>query len=365
MTRQELLQRSSTLLGRFAHEVKVANAMGLFDINTIAEDFLIPAFKIAFDCPDLCNQNRIQMNFPAVDLGCKTSRTSIQITSDSSSSKVRETLEKFESHNLSSDFDSLYVYVITERQNSYSSQKLTESANSLSIAFDPSINILDFRDLAKRFGELTNEQLESINGHLDAEFTKTDANLQFRSNLDAFLGVSQQKIEDEKRTKKYIPLVFVETSETKEEMRYFANPMFFFRKIDDDLRRIDLDHFNELLSMAKLEPVADNLREIATLEAPNSLPELRTRFVQQSTAPEAIQEHVSPFSWYGDRAEQFVPSDYLTGYWEVFRHSIQSSGSGVWNPKRGPAGIRSTSWIGPRGTSGTSCSSKKNCGRRS
>ncbi|MCP3892030.1 MAG: SMEK domain-containing protein [Desulfobulbaceae bacterium] len=75
MTRQELLQQSSTLLGRFAHEVKVANAIGLFDINTIAEDFLIPIFAIAFNCPDLCNQNRIQMNFPAVDLGCKTSRT--------------------------------------------------------------------------------------------------------------------------------------------------------------------------------------------------------------------------------------------------------------------------------------------------
>jgi hypothetical protein len=329
MTRQELLQQSSTLLGRFAHEVKVANAIGLFDINTIAEDFLIPVFKITFDCPDLCNQNRIQMNFPAVDLGCKTSRTSIQITSDSSSSKVRETLEKFESHGLGSDFDSLYVYVITERQKSYTSQKLTEAANNLSIEFDPSSDILDFQDLAKMLGEITNEQLEHINGHLEVEFTKTDANLQFRSNLDAFLGVSQQKIEDEKRTKKYIPSVFVEISETKEEMRYFANPMFFYRKIDDDLRRIDLAHFNELLCMAKIEPVADNLCEITTLEAPNSLSELRARLVQQSTALEAIQEHVSPFSWYGDRAERFAPSDYLTGYWEVFRHSIQSNGSGV------------------------------------
>ena len=331
MTRQELLRRSSTLLGRFAHEVKVANAMGLFDINTIAEDFLIPVFKIAFDCPDLCNKNRIQMNFPAVDLGCKTSRTSIQITSDSSSSKVCETLEKFESHNLSSDFDSLYVYVITERQNSYSSQKLTEAANKSSIKFDTSTNILDYRDLAKKLGELTNKQIELINEHLEEEFRQEDASLRFRNNLDEFLGVSQQKIEDEKRTKKYIPSVFVETSETKEEMRYFANPMFFFRKIDDDLRRIDLDHFNELLSVAKLEPVADNLREITTLEAPNSLFELRTRFVQQSTALEAIQEHVSPFSWYGDRAERFVPNDYLIGYWEVFRHSIQSSGSGLFS----------------------------------
>jgi hypothetical protein len=55
------------------------------------------------------------MNFPAIDLGCKTSRTSIQITSDSSSSKVLETLKKFESHGLGNDFDSLYVYVITDR----------------------------------------------------------------------------------------------------------------------------------------------------------------------------------------------------------------------------------------------------------
>lgn len=331
MTRQELLQRSSTLLGRFAYEVKVANAMGLFDINTVAEDFLIPIFAIVFNCPDLCNQNRIQMNFPAVDLGCKTSRTSIQITSDSSSSKVLETLEKFESHNLGNDFDHLYVYVITERQDSYTSQKLKEAANKLSVKFDTSSNILDFRDLAKKLSELTNEQLECINTNLEEEFRQADASLKFRSNLDAFLSVSQQKIEDEKRTKKYIPSVFVETSETKEEMRYFANPMFFYRKIDDDLRRIELSHFNELLCMAKIEPVADNLREIATLEAPNNLPELRARLVQQRTALEALQEHVSPFSWYGDRAERFKPIDYLTGYWEVFQYSIESNGSGVFS----------------------------------
>ena len=333
MTRQELLQRSSTLLGRFAHEVKVANAMGLFDINTIAEDFLIPIFAIVFNCPDLRNQNRIQMNFPAVDLGCETSRTSIQVTSDPYSNKMCETLEKFESHGLGSDFDSLYVYVITERLKAYNSQKLTEAANSLSIEFDPSSDILDYQDLAKMLSDpnkVTNEQLENINSHLEAGFTKKDTNLQFRNNLEAFLGVSQQKIEDEKRTKKYIPSVFVETSETKEEMRYFANPMFFYRKIDDDLRRIDLAHFNELLSMAKIKPVADNLREITTLEVPNDLSELRTRLVQQSTVLEAIQKHVSPFTWCGgDRAERFAPSDYLTGYWEVFRISIESNGSGV------------------------------------
>lgn len=329
MTKQELLQRSSTLLGRFAHEVKVANAMGLFDINTVAEDFLIPVFKIAYDCPDLCNQNRIQMNFPAVDLGCKTSRTSIQITSDSSSNKVCETLEKFDSHNLGNDFVRLYVYVITERQNSYSSQKLIDAAKKLPIKFDTSTNILDYRDLSKKLSELTNEQIECINEHLEEEFRQADTSLKFRSNLDAFLAISQQKIEDEKRTKKYIPSVFVETSGTKEEMRYFANPMFFYRKIDDDLQRIDLARFNKLLGMAKIESVTDNLLEISTLKEPNNLFELQARLVQQSTALKTLQENISPFSWYGDRAEQFKPCDYLIGYWEVFQYSIESNGSGV------------------------------------
>lgn len=331
MTRQELLHRSSSLLGRFAHEVKVANAMGLFDINRVAEDFLIPIFAIAFKSPDLCNQNRIQMNFPAVDLGCATSRTSIQITSDPSSNKVCETLKKFESHNLSNDFDNLYVYVITERQNSYTSKKLTEAVSNLSIDFDPSIDILDCQDLAKMFAELTNEQLEYINKHLEDEFRQADSNLQFRKNLDEFLGISQQKIEDEKRTKKYIPSVFVETTETKEEMRYFANPMFFYRKIDDDIFRIKLIHLNRLLGMARIKPIADDLSGIQTLEVPNSLSELQARLARQSTVIESLQEHVAPFSWRGDRVVRFEPSDHEAAYWEVFRLGIESNGSGLFS----------------------------------
>ncbi|WP_180799851.1 SMEK domain-containing protein, partial [Vibrio parahaemolyticus] len=79
MNQQELLTRINALLGRFAYEVRVSNATGLFDINILAEDFLVPILSVVFDCPDLKNQNHVQMNFPAVDLGCNKSRISIQV----------------------------------------------------------------------------------------------------------------------------------------------------------------------------------------------------------------------------------------------------------------------------------------------
>ncbi|MBM3063346.1 SMEK domain-containing protein [Citrobacter braakii] len=330
MIRQELLQRTISLLGRFAHEVKVSNAMGLFDINTLAEDFLIPVFSVAYDCPDLCNQNRIQMNFPAVDLGCKTSRTSIQITSDPSSSKVCETLKKFDSHNLHNDFDRLYVYVISEKQNSYTSKSLALLVSKLSIDFDTSYNILDFRDLAKKFEELTIEKIKNINDYLEEGFRTADSKLKFHANLVEFMEVSQKKIEDEKLTKKYIPSIFVETSETKEEMRYFANPMFFYRKIDDDLRNINLTKLNELLIMAKIMPITDDLYKISNLKKPTDLYDIRTRFLEQYDLINEIHKFVSPFSWYGEQAERYESSEDSSDYWEVFRLGIQSGGSGIY-----------------------------------
>ncbi|MCR9137608.1 MAG: SMEK domain-containing protein [Alphaproteobacteria bacterium] len=331
MTRQELLRKSGSLLARFAYEVRVSNAMGMFDINTVAEDLLIPIFATALDCPDLCNQNRIQMNFPAVDLGCATSRISIQVTSDASSGKINETLNKFESHGLVKDFDRLLVYVLAERQRTYTSKKLETTVAEFPIEFDPLRDILDFQDLAQQLGELSNEKIRTIVDHLEAEFSKADANTKFRSELNAFLRVSAQKIEDEKRTKKYIPSVFVETTETKEEMRFFANPLFFHRKIDDKLRRISLEQLNKQLRMAQIEEIDCDIGELCSLESPDNLFELRRRLAHQCGEILKIKNQVSMFSWYGERAERYVPTDDLTAYWTVFRHNIESIGSGVYH----------------------------------
>lgn len=329
MTKLELIKKISALLGRFVYTVKAENAAGFFDINTYAEDFLIPVFRIAFGSPDLQNLNCIKMNFPAVDLGCQTSRVSIQVTSDPASPKILKTLEKFEEHDLGKDFDRLYVYVITERQSGYTSEKLKKVIANLPVSFNPGTNILDYKDLLKMIGSLKTDEIQLVANYLDDAFKREDVHLKFRDNLDAFLNISHLKIENEKKTKKYIPSIFVETSKTKDEMRYFSNPMFFYRKIDDEIRRLDLGEFNKLLNMAKVDLVESNLNELCSRPAPNNLVELYERLQNQRDNLESIKDRVAPFTCEGDKSNSFVPEALYQDYWTVFKVNVQHAGYSI------------------------------------
>ncbi len=104
---------------------------------------------------------------------------------------------------------------------------------------------------------------------------------------------------------------------------------FFYRKIDDDLKRCSVDYLNKILHMAKIDEIESNLSEIHCLSEPNNLFTLRNRFMHQCDMIEEIKKLVYPFSWDSDKAERFAPIDYLTGYWDVFQYNIHASGSGV------------------------------------
>ncbi|WP_339695629.1 SMEK domain-containing protein [Celeribacter baekdonensis] len=329
MRRQELLTKSSGLLARFAYDVRVKNSMGLFDINTIAEDLLVPVFSVVFDCPDLRNQNKIQMNFPAVDLGCSKSRVSLQITSDGSSGKALKTVEKFEEHGLGSDFDRLLIYVLTEKQASYSSKKLAKAARDCSIDFSPERDILDHQNLSHLLSELPEEKLEAVADILDGFFAAEDTGRKFRAELNAFLEVSVKNIEDEKNSKKYIPSVFVETTKTKEEMRYFANPLFFCEKIDDALSDFDLVEYNRILQLSHMQPINFDLATTISSPYPNTLSDLFGRLATQLDGISQMKAHLLPYTHEGQAEKTFGSHDYLSGYWEVFRHSLTYGGMGL------------------------------------
>lgn len=274
MNREDNLAKSTSLLARLSHEIKVKNAAGLFDINRIAEDFFVPILSILYDCPKLKNHNAFAYNFPAVDLGCEASKVSIQVTSDASSAKVAKTLKLFEKHKLNDRFDTVYVLVLTEKQSTYSSKRLQEQIVALPIAFAPDEHIIDYRNLAARLGSLDSEKIKAVTEILTNEFAKQDASLAFREELENFLIVAQTKIEFEKKSKKYIPSIFIETSSVKEQVRFFAHPLFFHRKVREGFSKLKLTELNELLRLAKQKPI-DELPDLENLAPdPTNLDEL-------------------------------------------------------------------------------------------
>lgn len=328
MNREDNLTKSTSLLARLSHEIKVKNAAGLFDINRIAEDFFVPVLSIMYDCPELKNQNAVAYNFPAVDLGCEASKVSIQVTSDASSAKVEKTLKLFEEHKLNDRFHTVYVLVLTEKQSTYSSKKLKKQIAGLPIAFESDSHIIDYRDLAARLGALDSEKIKAVTEILTDEFAKQDASLAFRKELENFLTIAQAKIEFEKKSKKYIPSIFIETSSTKEQVRFFAHPLFFYRKIRQELSKLKLTELNDLLRLAKQKPI-DESPDLAKLAPdPANLDQLAETLSRQADALQALRSRIAPMSMDRGSTERYEPTEDAEAFSRIWRHPVESRAYG-------------------------------------
>ena len=336
MNRDDHLNNCAKYFGRLTHEIRSLNAMGRFDINSVTEDFLVPILKLAFDCPELQNQNTIQYNFPAVDLGCRKSKLSFQVTTDASSAKIVKTLDKFREHSLEKLFDRVLVLTLTDKQSSYSAKPLENAIASLPVSFDPSKDILDVDDLISRIRCLDTSKLGLIESYFASEFKKRDAHLLFRDQLNKFLEVSQAKIEVEKNSKKYIPSIFIETHATKEEMRFFAHPLFFSRKAGELLAKLDYSHLNSLLGLAREPAINIELDKNALARIPTKFSELKTWLDDFDQAVDSELKKVGPLSWdHREYGAPYEPAEKDSARWTIARHQLESGATAqTWRLKK-------------------------------
>ena len=291
---------------------------------------MIPVLKVAFACPDLQNQNAIKMNFPAIDLGCRTTRISFQITTDASSGKAEMTLQTFREHRLEKLFDRVYVLALTEKQSSYKAGGLARQIAQLPISFNPTEHIIDISDLLSQIRGLDTNKLERIDAHLASGWTKRDQHVRFREQLDKFLEFSTNKIELEKKSRKYIPYLFVETHSTKEEVRLFANPLFFYRKIQDNLARLDYGHLNSLLRIAREPELVLEFNGTLLTEELSTFGELDTWLDRVGEAVARELAKVRPLSWRRNQGEMpYQPVNGNTPEWQIVRFPTESSSTGL------------------------------------
>ena len=81
-------------LALLSREVSILNAVNLYDINIIAEDFFPGLLNLIYGY-ELKNANHLEKNAPAIDLIDRKNRIAVQVTSDNSSTKIRHTIAEF------------------------------------------------------------------------------------------------------------------------------------------------------------------------------------------------------------------------------------------------------------------------------
>src|SRR4028119_469891 len=119
--------RINELMSRFVAQIEGATAMSRTDINRVAQTILIPLLAEVYGYTELKNLDSPEdPNYPAIDLGDETARVAFQVTSTSGSEKIKKTLRKFVERELYEKYDKLIIYILTEKQDSYSGKGYEE-----------------------------------------------------------------------------------------------------------------------------------------------------------------------------------------------------------------------------------------------
>jgi len=170
MKLHQSLTRINELMSVFVAQVKGATAMRQTDINQIAETILIPLFKEIYGYRNLKNLNYAESgNYPGIDLGDETARVAFQITSTCNSKKIKDTLRKFVEYKLYEKYDKLIIYILVEKQRTYSGSGYEEIIQDR-FSFDKSKDIQDYRDLLKDISKFQIDITRKIEDILESNF---------------------------------------------------------------------------------------------------------------------------------------------------------------------------------------------------
>ena len=125
------------------YELMSKNKLNLNDDNVILENFVANLMNYVYGY-NLSNLNREKSNYPGLDLGDKSKKIGVQVTSTPTSRKINDTLDKINKYRCYEQFNIIKIFILSEKQKTYS----IENENS-ELGFDWQRDIIDFDDLYK------------------------------------------------------------------------------------------------------------------------------------------------------------------------------------------------------------------------
>lgn len=250
-------------------KVDIDNQLGLFDINKLSEDIFMHILNDVYDF-NLKNANLIQENFPAIDLVDDTKKVVVQVTSTTSSVKLRDTIKKFNDLTDYADYK-LKIFYIKNKPN-FHKDSLSEFESS-GVVVDDILGIDDVLETVQADQDKCFVLYKTILQRMD--------NISFNFNINSYFDKFESQLETitTNKFKEYEALFkeFIKSDNKVFEiyaaggngkshiLKYFANleseyiPLVFTKQvnIEDDLKKLSVER-NYLLIFDDIDRFLDS-----------------------------------------------------------------------------------------------------------
>jgi len=233
-------------------KVELDNQLGLYDINKLGEDIFMHILNDVYGY-SLKNTNLIEENFPAIDLVDDTNKRVIQVTSTTTPTKLRSTIEKFKRLEQYSDYQLMIFYI---KEKPKFNRDIREEFEQEGISSD---DLLGIDDIVKEIQE-NPEKCQTLYKTIQQRF---DA-ISFKFNIESYFAQVEphlQSITSDKFQQYEVPFMqFIESDKKVLEifavggngkshlLRYLGLmeteyiPLIFTKQIniEEDLKKLDL-----------------------------------------------------------------------------------------------------------------------------
>lgn len=162
MNREKYLKDIVENLTILKTKIELLNSISYYDINITSEYFYSNLLNMIYGYK-LTNANAITKNIKAIDLIDDENKISVQVTSDNSSNKIRETIKKFEESEQYKKYDRLIFLILTQKK------KYKANFSSKYFKFNTENDIWDIKNICTFLKDKEVEFLKKIHEFLKKE----------------------------------------------------------------------------------------------------------------------------------------------------------------------------------------------------
>ena len=185
LSRQGYINNIVSKLGWIKSTVELSNGINLYDLNIHSETFFCDLLNLVYGY-NLTNLNDDEKNISSIDLGDKTSKVAVQVTSDKTSTKIQKTINGFISEKYDEDYERLIILILGTKK-----KYTTTFKTSRQFIFSKERDILDISDLIKKIRTKDISELEKLSKFFNKEISQPSSKSP-KINKEEFVGKMQQ-----------------------------------------------------------------------------------------------------------------------------------------------------------------------------